>query len=84
MRIALGRKGEGDHKILTYLDLFLMGELKPGRPITAEIADRWFKSMEYLSTGTRLNRMSILRQFCMLSEPFRSANMCYPPELPSS
>ncbi len=64
MRMALGRKGESDFKILTYLDRFLVGELKPGRPITAEIADRWFKSMEYLSTGTRINRISILRQFC--------------------
>ncbi len=64
MRVALGRKGESDHKILTGLDRFLMGELKPGRPITSEIADRWFKSMEHLSTGTRCNRMSILRLFC--------------------
>jgi len=70
MRIALGRKGEGDRKILIYLDRFLMGELKPGRPITAEIADRWFKSMEHLSTGTRLNRMSILRLFCMYLSHF--------------
>jgi len=38
MRIALGRKGKCDFKILTYLDHFLIGELKPGRPITAEIA----------------------------------------------
>ena len=59
MRFALGRKGESDRKILTYLDRFLMAELKPGKPITAEIAERWFKSMEHLSIGTRLNRMSI-------------------------
>jgi len=70
MRVALGRKGEGDHKILTGLDRFLMGELKPGRPVTAEIADRWFKSMEHLSAGTRLNRMSILRLFCMYLSHF--------------
>src|SRR5208283_4495239 len=63
-RIALGRKGYSDSKILIYIDLFLMSELKPGRPITPEIAERWFKSMEHLSTGTRINRMSILRQFC--------------------
>jgi len=70
MRVALGRKGEGDHKILTGLDRFLMGELKPGQTITAKIADRWFKSMEDLSTGTRLNRMSILRQFCIYLSQF--------------
>ena len=64
MRCALGRKGESDSKILCYLDRFLMSELKPGLPITADIAERWFKSMEHLSIGSRLNRMSIMRQFC--------------------
>lgn len=64
MRIALGRKGESDWKILVCLDRFLMSALKPGHAITPEIADQWFKSMEHLSTGTRINRMSILRQFC--------------------
>lgn len=64
MRVALGRKGVSDSKILMYLDRFLMGELKPGRPITAKIAEGWFKDMEHLSVGTRINRISILRQFC--------------------
>lgn len=64
MRTSLGRKGESDRKILSCLDRFLMAELKPGRPITADIAERWFKSMENLNAGTRLNRMSIMRQFC--------------------
>jgi len=64
MRHALGRKGDHERKILTYLDRFLMSELKPGQPITREIADRWFKGMEHLSVSTRINRMSVLRQFC--------------------
>jgi len=63
-RIAMGRKGAADRKILTYIDRFLMSELKSGQPITSEIIERWFKSMEYLSTGTRINRISIMRQFC--------------------
>jgi integrase len=53
-----------ERKILTYLDRFLMAELKPGRPITREIAERWFKDMEYLNPGTRINRISVLRNFC--------------------
>jgi len=64
MRRALGRKGDHERKILTYLDHFLVGELKPGQPITLEVAERWFKSIEYLSVGTRINRISLLRQFC--------------------
>ena len=34
MRVALGRKGSSDKKILVYLDRFLASELKPGQPIT--------------------------------------------------
>jgi integrase len=64
MRVALGRKGTNDKKMLIYLDRFLIGELKPGRPITREIVERWFKDIERLSPGTRINRISLLRQFC--------------------
>lgn len=58
------RPGDPTFKILRYLDHFLMGELKPGGTITRDIAERWFNSMGHLSPGTRINRMSILRQFC--------------------
>jgi integrase len=64
MRVAMGRKGTNDKKMLIYLDRFLMAELTPGQPITREVVARWFKEMEYLSPGTRINRISILRQFC--------------------
>ena len=64
MRLALGRKGDSDRKTLTYLDRFLQGTLKPGKPITPEIAEQWMKTMEHLSIGTRINRISLLRQFC--------------------
>jgi hypothetical protein len=41
--------------------------------------------MEHLSTGTRINRMSILRQFCLYFESFRSTHVHSPPEFsPSS
>jgi len=70
MRHALGRKGDYERKILTCLDHFLMGELKAGQPITREIADRWFKGMEHLSISTRVNRMSVLRQFCSYLSQF--------------
>jgi integrase len=47
-----------------------MSELKPGDPITREIVERWFKSMEHLSPATRINRISILRQFCLYLSHF--------------
>lgn len=64
MRRALGRNVVSDQKILTALDRFLMGALKPGQTITREIAERWIKSLAPLSVGTRINRISLLRQFC--------------------
>lgn len=63
-RCATGREQTSSQKLLHYLDRFLMAELAPGEPLNQEIAERWFKSIEHLSAGTRINRTSILRQFC--------------------
>lgn len=63
-RCAAGREQTSSQKLLRYLDRFLMAELAPGEPLTREIVERWFKSIEHLSAGTRINRTSILRQFC--------------------
>ena len=65
LRRAMGRKGETDRKILTYLDRFLINELKPGQTITPIIVERWMQDVEHLSVGTRINRISLLRQFCV-------------------
>lgn len=69
-RCAADHRAGGTFKILRYLDQFLMGELKPGNTLTREVAERWFKSMEYLAPGTRVNRMSVLRQFCFYLSHF--------------
>ena len=52
-------------KILRQLDRFLMGEMKTGQPLTREIAERWNESMAHLNPSTRINRLSVLRQFCL-------------------
>ena len=64
LQVAVGRNVKAKRKILAYIDRFLMGELKPGQTITPQIVERWIKHMEYLSVNTRINRVSILRQFC--------------------
>jgi len=64
LRRASGRRAYHDHKILGGFDRFLICELKPGQAITSDIVDRWVASMEHLSVGTRINRLSLLRQFC--------------------
>ena len=64
IRRALGRKADSDQKILRYIDRFLWSVLQPGQPITREIIHQWLKSIEPLSVGTRINRVSTFRQFC--------------------
>jgi len=69
-RTALGRNGATDRKLLTYLDRFLTKTLKQGEAITREIVEQWTRSTQYLSVGTRINRISILRQFCRYLNQF--------------
>lgn len=64
-RKKAGQRGISSQKILIYLDRFLANELRPGGTITREVAEHWIKSLESLSIGTRINRLSMLRQFCL-------------------
>ena len=64
MRCALGRNAEFQIKILTYMDRFFVENLKPGQSITRSVVENWIQSIKTLSTGTRINRTSIFRQFC--------------------
>jgi integrase/recombinase XerD len=83
MRRLLGRQGQYDRKILTYLDRFLMSELKPGETISQKIVEGWTESMEHLSLGTRINRICILRQFCLYLNHFDSRTcLIHPSFLP--
>jgi integrase len=83
MRRLLGRQAQSDRKILTYIDRFLMSELKPGQTISQQIVADWTKSMEHLSIGTRINRICILRQFCLYLNHFDSRTcLIHPSFLP--
>jgi integrase/recombinase XerD len=64
IRRAVGRNAVSDQKILRYLDRYLSRELKPGQALTRHVAERWIDELKNLSVGTRINRISILRQFC--------------------
>ena len=69
-RAGSADRDPGRQKILFYLDRFFLAEMKPGQPLTREIAERFNESMSHLSTGTRINRLSVLRQFCMYLSHF--------------
>ena len=64
-RTAAGLSAPVDGKLLSYLDRFLMTELQPGQPISRTLIARYVESIAHLSIGTRINRISILRQFCL-------------------
>jgi len=65
-----GRRGASSQKILRSLDRFLMSELKPGQPLSREIVERWIESLSHLSPSTRINRISVLKQFCRYQSLF--------------
>lgn len=69
-RRATGRDTSRIEWTLHDLDGFLMGELAPGQTITPEIAGRWIAGMGHLSPGTRRNKISVLRQFCLYLSHF--------------
>jgi len=69
-RHAGGQRGLSTFVILRGLDDFLQSELKPGDTITPAVVQRWFKRMEHLSAGTRVNRIAVLRQFCLYQRFF--------------
>jgi len=70
IRRVAGREARSTAKMLLYLDRFLMAELAPGQPITREIAEKWVTDMQHLAPGTRVNRIGILRQFCLYLSHF--------------
>ena len=51
IRCLCGRNRKSEAKVLTYIDRFLMSELKPGETITYDLLNRWIKEMGYLSPG---------------------------------
>jgi integrase/recombinase XerD len=65
-----GGRDVASHKILLYLDRFFVSELKPGQPITPVVVQRFTETMSHLSPGTRLNRLCVLRQFCLYLSHF--------------
>lgn len=69
-RAGNGGRAMSSQKILLQLDRFLMGEMKTGQPLTREIAERWNESMAHLNPSTRINRLSVLRQFCLYLSHF--------------
>jgi integrase/recombinase XerD len=78
-RFAGGQRGFATYRLLRYLDQFLADELHPGDTITHDVVQRWTRSIEHLSAGSRVNRISALRQFCLYLRYFDSRTCLIPP-----
>jgi len=63
-REVLGRDPYWQSKLLRYFDRFLVDEQLAGPPLTAEITERYFDSLDHLSTSTRRNRSAVVRKLC--------------------
>jgi integrase/recombinase XerD len=78
-RFAGGQRGFATYRLLRYLDQFLAEELRSGDTITQDVVQRWIKSIEHLSAGSRVNRISALRQFCLYLRYFDARTCLIPP-----
>lgn len=70
LRRVAGHEALETSRTLRYLDCFLLAELDPGQPITRELAEKWVAGMQHLAPGTRVNRIGVLRQFCLYLSHF--------------
>lgn len=78
-RCALGRNPASYAKILRRLDDFFVAELEPGQAIARELIEKWIREMRSLSVGTRINRICVLRQFCLYVSHFDRRTCLVPP-----
>lgn len=65
LRKASGRQGNYDVGMMRQFDQFIMGKLKPGQPLTKDLLERYIQDIAHLNPGTRMNRLSVIRQFCI-------------------
>jgi integrase/recombinase XerD len=62
LKQALGREYDGVRRLLVHLDQFVT---KHGGDLTAETFAGWCLTLQHLASGTRRNRMRVVRNFCL-------------------
>jgi len=80
--VAFRRSGGADYfgqaRGLSYFDRFLCQQSFAGSYPSREILDQYVTSLSRLNPNTRVNRLSVVRQFCMYLRQFEP--QCYLPE----
>jgi integrase/recombinase XerD len=78
LKQALGRRFENASSVLLSLDRFLSDLGKPSADLTPERFQRWGQTLEPLSSNTKLDRMRVVRNFCIYRR--RMAPDCFVPD----
>ncbi len=78
LKQALGRSFQAASIVLFYLDRFLCDLGAAPSDLTAESFRQWCRTMESVSSTTRLARMHIVRNFCLYRR--RTAPTCFVPD----
>jgi integrase/recombinase XerD len=77
LKQALGRRFETQSNILLYLDQFLCTLGKPSLDLNVETFRQWCQSMGSVSPVTKLDRMHVVRNFCLYRR--RRVPTCFVP-----
>ena len=75
LKRALGRRYDGEQRVLESLDPFLT---RQGADLTADTFARWCRSEEHLASGVRRNQMRIVRNLCLYRR--RTEPTCFVPD----
>lgn len=78
LKQALGRSFESASFILLKLDRFLCNPAIPSHDLTEETFGLWCRSMESLCSNTKLDRMHVVRNFCIYRR--RTIPDCFVPD----
>lgn len=78
LKKALGRQFEHASSVLLSLDRFLSDLGKPPADLTPERFQGWGQTLEPLSSNTKLDRMRVVRNFCIYRR--RMAPHCFVPD----
>jgi integrase/recombinase XerD len=77
-REVLGRDPYLQSKLLRYFDRFLVDQRLAGPPLTAQITEQYFDSLERFSSSTGRNRSTVVRELCAYI--YQADERCHVPE----
>lgn len=78
LKQALGRSFDGASNVLLKLDQFLCNPATPSRDLTEETFRLWCRTMGSLCSNTKLDRMHVVRNFCLYRR--RTVSDCFVPD----